>query len=453
MKNETPDSTPRAAFPSSSPLLMSLAPSRFAELLLALFIALRYLRSKHSLNFISVITAISIGGITLGVAALVIVMSLFNGFQALIDRFLIGFDPHIRITAIAQPNAKGSQWITLSDSLQRQVQSALQPLGASHLAPLASGKMICVSGRSMQPFQLIGMEASTADAVSGIRKTLVVGEFRLETNSSAIGLVMGAALADKLRLVVGDTVQLIAPAAIETAITQGSPPRSARAVITGVFQSNTKEYDATQAYTSLSSARRLLRMPDDAAQSLDVRLSDVSQSNEAQSLLQRMLPASLRVETWFDLHRELYNVMRFERLAAFCVLLIIVLVAVFNIFASLSMTVAEKRSEIGMLKAMGARATLIVTIFFSHSLLVGIVGTALGAALGAGLCWGQMNFGWIALDTTRYVIPILPLIVEWRDVLIVCGISLVLSVLAGIAPARQAGQVRSALTLLRKERV
>lgn len=450
MRDEIPTATPEISFPSS----FRGTPSRLSQVRLALFIARRYLRSKHTLNFISVITAISIGGITLGVAALVIVMSLFNGFQALIDRFLIGFDPHIRISAISSHNGtSGGQWLTVSDSLQRQVQSALQSLGAVSMAPVASGKMICVSGRSMQPFQLIGMEAGTADAVSGIRKTLVVGDFRLETSSPTIALVMGATLADKLRLVVGDTVQLLSPTAIETAITQGLPPRPARAVIAGVFQSNTKEYDATQAYTALASARRLLRMPDDAAQSLDIRLQDVSQSNQAQSLLQSTLPASLRVETWFDLHRELYNVMRFERLAAFCVLLIIVLVAVFNIFASLSMTVTEKRGEIGMLKAMGAASNLITTIFFSHSLLVGVAGTALGAALGVGLCWGQMSFGWVTLDTSRYVIPILPLVVEWRDVTIVSVVSLGLSLLAGIAPARQAGQVRSALTLLRKERV
>jgi lipoprotein-releasing system permease protein len=426
---------------------------------LSLFIARRYLLSKHSLNFISVITAISIGGITLGVAALVIVMSLFNGFQALIDRFLIGFDPHIRISKIASDvptttaTASSDQWLSLNDSLQTQIQSALQPLGASHLAPIARGKMVCINGRSMKPFQLIGIDADKADIVSGIRKTLVVGEFRLEGTPHCISLVMGASLADNLRLVVGDTVQLLAPTAIETAITQGLPPKSVRAVIVGVFQSNTKEYDATQAYTALPSARRLLKIPNNAAQTLDIRLENVNQSNQAQMLLQRALPPTYRIETWFDLHRELYNVMRFERLAAFCVLFIIVLVAVFNIFASLSMTVAEKRAEIGMLKAMGAPSGLIIAIFFSHSLLGGFVGTALGAALGVGVCWGQMNFGWITLDTSRYVIPILPLIVEWQDVCGVCATALVFALLSGFAPARQAGKIRSATALLRKERV
>ncbi|MCU0427049.1 MAG: ABC transporter permease [Candidatus Kapabacteria bacterium] len=436
--------------------------SKLASLRLSLFIARRYVRSKHSLNFITVITGISIGGIMLGVAALIIVMSLFNGFQSLIDRFLIGFDPHLRISVVnSAANSASSntsvQWLRADDSLQKLITTALQPLGASYIAPVASGKMVCVNGRSMQPFQLIGIEQSKVDIVSGLRKTLVTGEFRLESeeNSNLVPLVMGAALSDNLRLVVGDTVQLLSPNAIEAAITQAVPPKMVRGVIVGVFQSNTKEYDATQAYTSLAAARRLLKLPTDdfAAQYVDVRLENVQLSTNGKNLLQAALGTGFRVETWFDLHRELYNIMRFERLAAFCVLLIIVLVAVFNIFASLSMTVAEKRAEIGMLKALGARSSLIVTIFFSHSFLVGVTGTVLGAVLGVGVCWGQMNFGWIALDTTRYVIPILPLLVEWSDVAVVCVIALTLSLLSGFAPAREAGKIRSALALLRKERV
>lgn len=429
-------------------------PSSLASLRLSLFIARRYLRSKHSLNFITVITSISIAGIMLGVAALIIVMSLFNGFQSLIDRFLIGFDPHIRISTATSDNTPSfSSWIQANDSLEAVIVNALQPLGASQLAPVASGKMVCINGRSMQPFQLVGIEEARVDAVSGIRKTLVTGEFRLETSLQYVPLVMGASLADNLRLVVGDTVQLLSPNAIEAAITQAVQPKMIRGVIVGVFQSNTKEYDATQAYTSLTAARRLLKLPESAAQSIDIRLQDVQASNSAKTLLQQALPTRYRIETWFDLHRELYNVMRFERLAAFCVLFIIVLVAVFNIFASLSMTVAEKRAEIGMLKALGAPSSLIITIFFSHSLLVGLTGTVLGAVLGIGLCWGQMNFGWIALDTTRYVIPILPLYVEWQDVAIVCTLAMILALLAGFAPARQAGKIRSALALLRKERI
>jgi lipoprotein-releasing system permease protein len=436
---------------------------------LALFIALRYLLSKHSLNFISVITTISICGITIGVAALIVVMSLFNGFQALIERFLIGFDPHVRITAISSlsSSTQTGAWLNANDSLEQRVKQALKPLSGESVfaAPVVSGKVICVSvnagapsgiaaANTLKALQLIGMDESTIDRVSGVASTVVVGEFALQNDTpTTVNLVMGASLADDLRITRGDTVQLLAPAAIEAAITQGAPPRPVRAVVVGIFQSNNKEYDATQAYTSLPSARRLLRMPAGSAQAIDVRLASSAQSIDAQRILQGVLPATMRVETWFDLHRDLYNVMRFERLAAFCVLLIIVLVAVFNIFASLSMSVSEKRAEIGMLKAMGAPPALIVRIFFGQSLIIGVIGTLLGAVLGVGLCLGQMQFGWFALDSNRYVVQILPLIVEWNDVVLVCAVSLVLSLLAGFIPAQKAGEVRSAIALLRKERV
>jgi lipoprotein-releasing system permease protein len=430
-------------------------PPRFS---LPFFIARRYLRSKHSLNFISVISTISIVGITIGVAALVIVMSLFNGFQALIERFLVGFDPHVRISVVQKNSPQSSAFLTINDSLETLVQTALQSIQPNNAsisaAAVASGKVVCINARSMQAFQLVGIDESKARQVSGIAQTVVVGQFSLESSApNLVNLVMGASLADKLRIVSGDTVQLLSPYALEAAITQGMMPRSVRAVVIGIFQSNNKEYDGTQAYTSLASARRLLRLPPDAAQSLDIRLDSYTSSVEAQRRLQAVLPPTMLVQTWFDLHRDLYVVMRFERLAAFCVLLIIVLVAVFNVFASLSMTVAEKRAEIGMLKAMGASSRLVTTIFFSQSVLVGVIGTALGATLGVALCLGQMHYGWLALDTSRYVVPMLPLIVDWRDVGVVCAVALTLSVAAGFVPARKAGEVRSAVALLRKERV
>jgi lipoprotein-releasing system permease protein len=433
---------------------------------LSLFIALRYLLSKHSLNFISVITTISICGITIGVAALIVVMSLFNGFQALIERFLIGFDPHIRITAVvADGTSSLPVWLNATDSLETRIKQALKPLTPQsvYVAPVASGKVICVSASgstgvntatTLKAFQLVGMEESSIDRISGVAQTLVVGQFALESDTpSVVNLVMGASLADNLRITCGDTVQLLAPAAIEAAITQGTPPRPVRALVVGIFQSNNKEYDAAQSYTSLASARRLLRMPAGTSQSVDIRLPSSAQSVEAQRILQGVLPATMRVETWFDLHRDLYTVMRFERLAAFCVLFIIVLVAVFNIFASLSMSVSEKRAEIGMLKAMGAPPHLIVRIFFGQSLIIGVIGTLLGVVLGVGLCWAQMRFGFFALDSNRYVIQILPLLVEWRDVVLISVVSIALSLLAGWVPARKAGDVRSAIALLRKERV
>ncbi len=421
---------------------------------LPFFIARRYLLSKRTLNFITIITAISIGGITIGVAALIVILSVFNGFQSLVERFLIGFDPHLRITAAQTTYLSNADSLTQQATLTLQ---AFQPAFPSvQASAIAGGKIICVNNRSMLAFRLYGVDTSSIGAVSGIATSVVAGRFDIanDTENTFLHVVMGAGLADKLRLAIGDTITLLAPSAIEAAITQAAPPLTARAILTGVFQSSNKDYDNWQGYTSLVAARHLLRAPDDAALSIDVRCGDARLSESARECLLRAFPPDrYRIETWYDLHRDLYNVMRFERLSAFLVLSIIIFVAVFNIFASLSMTVAEKRAEIGILKAMGATPRLIVRIFFSQSILVGTVGTFAGVVLGLALCWGQLHFGWFSLDTARYLVPAIPIIIHWADVLVVSAVALVLSLLAGFVPARRAGDVRSAVALLRKERL
>lgn len=425
-------------------------------MVLILFIARRYAFSKHSLNFITVISGISIAGITIGVAALVIILSVFNGFQALVEKYLIGFDPHVRVSLAAQARDKGA--FMRYDSLIPTVRQILQPLTGKtevwQIAPNAGGKLVCVQGSSITACQMIGVDEGLIDSVSGIRKSLTAGVFELQSAAPGFqSVVMGVYLADKLRVTAGDTIALLSPRAIETAITQATPPTMYRAIIRGIFQSNNKEYDTWYLYTSLQTAQTLLDIPPNNCLFLDLRSLSARQSENAKILLQQQLPGLYRVETWYDLHKDLYNVMRFERLAAFVILSIIILVAVFNVFASLFMSVAEKRPEIGILKAMGATRSTIVKIFFMQGVFVGVVGTICGVVLGLALCFGQIRFGWFALDTSRYIIPAIPVVISWIDVCTVSALSLVLSMFAGVFPARRAGETRSAITLLRKERM
>jgi lipoprotein-releasing system permease protein len=420
---------------------------------LALFIARRYLLSKRTLNFITIITAIASVGIAIGVAALIVILSVFNGFQGLVEQFLVGFDPHVRVVA-----AKGG-FVQNADSLARRIQQALQPLAARHnvnisAAAIVGGKTVAIKNKSMLACELRGIDVSSIDAVSGVRKSLVAGEFAIAPRDNGlVPLVMGIGLADKLRLAIGDTISLLAPSAIEAAIAQATPPATTRAVMVGLLQSNNKDYDVWHVYTGIEAARTLLRVPAEAALSVDIRCGDAKFSDEAAQILRSTFPSDTYcVETWFDLHKDLYMVMRFERLAAFVVLTIIILVAVFNIFASLSMSVAEKRAEIGMLKAMGASATLITQIFFAQAVMVGLVGTIVGVVIGVMLCLGQECFGWFALDTTRYVIPAIPVVLSWADVAVVSAVTIALALMAGFVPARRAGQTESVVQMLRQER-
>ncbi len=404
------------------------------------FIARRYVFSKHSLNFITIITSISIIGIAIGVAALIIVMSVFNGFRQLQEKFLVGFDPHVRISA-----AQGT-WIGNADSLLAQVKTLP---GVHAASPIVAGKVVGVRSKSMQAFLLQGVDHANIGTVSGIENSVVTGVFALEERDGIARVILGIGLADKLRVFTGDTLALVAPPAIEQAIAQSSLPALTHAVVSGLFQTNVKEYDALQAYTSVETARRLFGAPVHGALYIDVRSSDIAQSEALQQEITTKF-SGLRAETWYDLHRDLYNVMRFERMAAFIVLTLIIFIAVFNVFASLTMTVAEKRAEIGVLKAMGASPGVITRIFFGESLIIGVVGTLLGVALGVGLSLGQAHYGWFSLDTSRYIVPALPISLQADDVIFVSAVALILAPLAGIYPARKAARVRAARALMNK---
>lgn len=405
-----------------------------------LFIARRYVFSKHSLNFITIITSISIVGIAIGVAALIIVMSVFNGFRELQEKFLIGFDPHVRLSA-----GEGT-WITPADSIRNAITGIPNVAAASSVM---SGKVVAIRDKSVQAFVLEGVNSNDIGSVSGIGNSVVTGRFDLASRNGIAHVLLGIGLADKLRVFPGDTLALVAPPAIETAIAQSSLPPITKALVTGLFQTNVKEYDAFQAYTSIETARLLFKAPPDAALYIDIRSTDITRAEDISTRLEKQFP-TLRAETWYDLHRDLYNVMRFERMAAFVVLTLIILIAVFNVFASLTMTVTEKRSEIGVLRAMGAPASTVMRIFFGESLIIGVVGTLLGIFLGVGLSLGQQHFGWFALDTARYIVPALPMSLQYTDVLFVSIVALVLAPLAGIYPARKAARVRAAHALINK---
>ncbi len=403
------------------------------------FIARRYAFSRHSLNFITIITSVSIVGIAIGVAALIVVTSIFNGFRTLAESGLIGFDPHVRVSA-----ANGA-FINAADSLHRLIR-AVDGVRAS--SSVLSGKVIGAKGAELQALQLNGVDPQEIDMVSGVSDNVISGEFDIGRHNGVARLVLGIGVADKLGTFTGDSLMLISPAALEESIVYSSYPQTVKAVVAGVFQLNNREYDAFYAYSSRGVAARLFRAAPNTAMSIDIRGAGVEDADGIAKELRALLGDAFLVETWYDLHEDLYNVLRFERMAAFTIFAIIILIAVFNVFASLTMTVKEKRSEIGVLKAMGASSKLIVRIFFGESVLIGVTGTSAGLVLGLLLCYGQIHYRWFTLDTSKYIVPAIPLEVHGSDIITIAIVALVLALLAGIYPARKAAAVRMARALM-----
>ncbi|HEX9006340.1 MAG TPA: ABC transporter permease, partial [Bacteroidota bacterium] len=333
------------------------------------FIAQRYLRSRRQLRFISIIMMVSVVGITVGVAALIIVLSVFNGFNGVVTHVLVSFDPHVRVEA-----PRGSQGIAVNDSLLRVVERDPRIAAA---APFASGKGLLILQSVERVVTVRGVNDSTIAEVSGVRKSIVLGDFRFNDTPQRSGIVLGLALADRLGATVGSELTVVSPVGVDAMLLQIGQPLTRKCTVVGIYDSQNKDYDARYAYVSLATAQRLFELGRNAG-GLEIRLHRLEDADAVKADLERRLGRRYTIETWYDLHRGLYSVMKVERWSAYIILCLIIGVAVFNVLGSLTMGVIEKRRDIGILKALGSTRLSIVRLFMVEGLLVGTIGTVAG---------------------------------------------------------------------------
>lgn len=405
------------------------------------FLAKRYAFSKKKTNFITIISVLSMLGIMVGTAALIIVLSVFNGFSAVVTKVLVSFDPHIRITAQAKDST--AELATISSLLAMREQLAKVPAVES-LAPTIREKAVLVHYTLPRVAIVTGMNEDDVRAVSGIGKSILSGELKLDSNS----IIVGQLLADDLALVLGDTLQIFSPIGLERILTEPVAPRTRSVIVRGIFAANNREYDAMNAYVSLGTARDLYEVPNDAATSIDIKLKNIQQSDETKKQLTHVLDTNqYSVQTWFDLHHDLYSVMEIERWIAYIILFLIVAVACFNIFSSLTLTVMEKQRDIGLLRAIGASDSGIRSIYLFQGMIIGLIGTLAGCFIGFAVILLQQQFGFFKLDTSVYIIPALPVELRWSDFVLVALGSIACSTFGALMPARRAAKVRPAEAL------
>jgi lipoprotein-releasing system permease protein len=394
------------------------------------YIALRYLLSKKNIKFVSVISTISIVGVTIGVAALIVVLSVFNGFRSLVSSILVNFDPHLRIESTIPV-----------DSIRYQVMldylaNDLQVKGYS---PFVSGKALVVSRNINRVVNIRGLESKSIPSVSGLSDKIVLGSVDL-TENRRNGIVLGLILADRLGVVIGDTISVVSPSGAELATMQLGLPLIRRFQVVGIYESNNKEYDGYYAFTNLNSAQLLFGRTG-RIDGIDIRFGEVNDAGSIRRKLQKEFGDSFRYLTWYDLHRELYTVMQVERWCAYIVLCLIVAVASFNLLSSLTMTVIEKRRDIGILKSMGATTESIRKIFGVQGFYVGIVGTIVGSVLGLIIIYLQERYHLVPLDTTIYIIPAIPVEVHGLDIILIAVAAIGLCLLASRLPAKRAASL------------
>jgi lipoprotein-releasing system permease protein len=268
----------------------------------------------------------------------------------------------------------------------------------------------------------------------------VLGKFAFRDTPELGGIVVGLALADRLGTTVGSELTVLSPVGVDAMMLRTGQPLVRRVAVVGIYDSNNKDYDAHYAFISLETARELFQFGDGVS-GIEMRLTSIDEAEAVQRDLRQRLGPEYRVDTWYDLHRDLYSVMKIERWSAYIILCLIVGVATFNVLGSLTMGVIEKRRDIGVLKALGATRASITRVFMFEGMLVGTLGTVLGVCIGLIVCFVQIHYQVFPLDTTVYIIPAIPVEIRWTDFVAVSGASMLLSALASLYPARRAAML------------
>lgn len=396
-----------------------------------IFIARRYLFSKRKVNLITIITAISVIGVTIGVAAMIIVLSVFNGFSSKVTSILIGFDPHIRVEPV-----NSDRFGNYSEVL-----SKINDPHIKYISPYTLNKAMIASQNNNNIIFIKGVDPAEIENVSGLKKSVRLGVYDLSDESEELAsMLIGVSAAYKLHVNVGDTVTIISPSGLESSLTQFIEPVSRKCLIKGIFYAENKDYDSKYAYVTLTTAQGLFRM-NNKVSGIEMRLDDIQNSESVKEKLKSELGSAYNIQSWYDLHSDFYSILQVERWVAFIILSLIIAVATFNILASLTMTVIEKKRDIGVLKSLGTSEKSIVRIFMAEGIVVGLIGMVVGTLLGAGLTLAQKYFEIYKLDSSVYIVNALPVEMRYTDFIFIPLAALLLCFLASLYPAIRAAKV------------
>jgi len=411
---------------------------------LELFIGLRYTRSKRDNYSISFISLASMLGITLGVLVLITVLSVMNGFQKELRTRILSMISHV---TIAETSGVLEKWQPVFEQLQDKE-------GVVGTAPFIE-KQVMLTSRfgSPQGVQLSGVLPEHQKNVSEVylpKYMLAGGLEGLE--SRQYGIVLGVDLAGLLDVGLGDKVTVISPKARVTPA--GLIPRMKRFTVVGIFQMRMQEYDSATAYIHLDDATRLFSMRDGIT-GLRVKLDNLFNADQASADLQKELGDDYYVKSWSVDNASLFHAFKMEKVMMFIVLGLIVIVALFNLVASLIMMVKEKSSEIAILRTLGMSSTSVAKIFIIQGSLVGIIGTTLGVILGVLIATNVETIapaiegllGHKLFDENVFFTSDIPSDMHIDEVILVAVASFVSSILATIYPARQAAAIQPAESL------
>jgi lipoprotein-releasing system permease protein len=418
-----------------------------------LFISLRYLRAKRKQVFVSIITFISIAGIFLGVAALIIVLAVMNGFETDLRNKILGINSHIILM----------QYDGAMRDHARVMREVAQVPGVVAATPFIYSQAMLKNGSSVTGVVLRGLSVENALKVINLGKIREGKLDDLGDNGKKIpglkpeladlpGILVGRELAKSLGISLHETVFVVSPSGVATPM--GMVPRMKPFLVVGIFESGFFEYDSTLAYISLGNCQEFLGMGE-MVTGIEIRVDDIYKADRITKQIVHKLGFPYWGRNWMEMNKNLFSALKLEKRVMFIILSLIVLVAAFNIISALIMIVMEKNKDIAILKTMGATRTGIMKIFIYQGLIVGSIGTFLGCVAGLIVAFNletvsrfvENLFGFKILPADVYYLSELPSQVNYGDVGIIILGTLLVSFLSTIYPSWRASRLDPAEAL------
>ena len=400
------------------------------------FVGLRYLRARRSERFISLLTVIAVLGVMISVVTLNVVIAVMTGFEEVLRDRLLGLNSHILLV-------KPASYLTGYDGLARRLERREDVTAA---APSLNGQIILTSGNRVSGAVVRGIDPDRSHVeLDEYLKQGTLRDLTLRTpvqvdgrDLTLPGIIIGDRLAEQLRVDKGDPVQAVSPVGSPTAV--GIIPRIRRFAVAGIFDSGMREYDSGLVFMGLADAQGFFGVAD-VATSIEITVADAADARGIADDIQEAVGSGYRVEDWTRLWPNLFAALRLEKTVYFLVLLLMVLIAAFNIVSTLIMVVMEKRKDIAVLRSLGASRGGIRWIFLLNGWIIGAVGTLLGVVLGYVLARLIQTYQFIELPDDVFLVSTVPVSISPLYFTLVGLASLAICCLASIYPARQAAKL------------